>query len=63
MSNPPHTSCSPIHLPAQVPSGESDSETESDHVEESDHHALRRMTECSSVSDTDCSEAECFDMD
>ena len=54
----------PMHLPAPVPSGESDSETESDHEEEkSDNHALRRMTECLSESDTDCSKAECFDME
>ena len=42
----------------------SDVETESDHEEEeSDNVALRRMTNCSSDPYTDCSEAECFDMD
>ncbi len=52
----------PIHLPAPMPSGESD-EMESDDEEESDSHALGKMTECSSESDSDYSEAECFDMD
>ncbi len=52
----------PIHLPAPMPSGESD-EMESDDEEESDSHALGKMTECSSESDSDYSEAECFNMD
>ena len=53
-----------MHLPTPMRSGESDGETKSDHEEEeSDNLALRGMTECSSESDSHCSEAECFDMD
>ena len=54
----------PTHLPAPMPSGESESETESDGVEEeSDNDVSRRMTEYSSESDTDSSDAECSDLD
>ena len=54
----------PTHLPALVPSEESESETESDgEEEESDNDVSRRMTEYSSESDTDSSEAECSDLD
>ena len=52
----------PMHLPALMPSGKSDNKTESDSEEESDSHVSKKMAECSSESDTDCSGAEFSDM-